>query len=371
VVKEERMRELAFAGLTDDGNLLLTAGDGQQFALGVDDRLAAAVRGDRPRLGQLSIALDGVSPRDIQTRVRHGQSPDEVAEHSGIPLERVLRFAGPPLAEREHVAGLARQTEVRLPQGGTELEQLVTRTLADAGVVSDPQWDSWRREDGRWTVLVTWTGGGDQLAAGAATWTFDPTGRTIAADDDAARCLQGDQPQASDSSDVGRLLRVVADDTAVDVTGGPVEPWAEGGSADWDRGGAHRPGGDGSRWGVGRWGDNDDPDAALTAVVDRYSGEVLDLEPGPPSEPGDLTPLDDLLHTLPGLARTHARTSRRERRKTTKATPVAEPSVDVPVADDPTATTAAPKRASTRTNKPRAVVPSWDEILFGSRRPDD
>ncbi|MEO8776235.1 MAG: septation protein SepH [Candidatus Nanopelagicales bacterium] len=367
------MRELAFAGLTDDGDLLLTAGDGQQFSLGVDDRLAAAVRGDRPRLGQLSIALDGVSPRDIQTRVRHGQSPDEVAEQSGIPLERVLRFAGPPLAEREHVAGLARQTEVRRPQGDAALEQLVTATLDAAGVMSAPQWDSWRREDGRWTVLVTWTGGGDQLALGAATWTFDSTGRTLVADDDGSRCLQGEQA-AADSSDVGRLLRVVADDSDVDVTGGPVEPWAEGGSADWDRGGAVRRVGhadpDGNPWGAGRWGDNDDPDAALTAVVDRYSGEVLDLEPGPPREPGDLTPLDDLLHTLPGLARTHARTSRRDRRKSTKATQVLEPAAELPMADD-AATPATPRRTSTRTNKPRAVVPSWDEILFGSRRTED
>lgn len=354
------MRELAFAGLTDDGDLLLTAGDGQQFSLGVDDRLVAAVRGDRPRLGQLSIALEGVSPRDIQTRVRHGQSPEQVAEQSGIELERVLRFAGPPLAEREHIAGLARATEPGHPHGS--LEQLATAAWDEAGIRTEPAWDSWRREDGRWTVVAMWAGGAHRLAAGAATWTYDPGGRTLVAEDDAARCLQGEPEQAPDA---GRALRIVADDAEVDVTAGPTEPWAEGGSADWDRTHGSGPSDD-ARWGVSRWGDSVDPDAALTTVVDRYSGEVLDLEPGPPTEPGDLTPLDDLLHTMPGLERSHGRPSRRERRRSAKA-PV-DPAPD-PISDEPTEPAPAPRRS--RANKPRAVVPSWDEILFGSRRPED
>lgn len=360
------MRELAFAGLTDDGDLLLTAGDGQQFSLAVDDRLTAAVRGDRPRLGQLSIALEGVSPRDIQTRVRHGQSPEEVAEQSGIALERVLRFAGPPLAEREHVAGLARATEVRHPHGGGQLGQLVATSLDDAGVREEPAWDSWRREDGRWTVIATWVGGGDKLAIGSACWTYDSSGRTVVAEDDTSRFLQGEPAEAPDA---GRALRIVADDAEVDVTDGPVEPWAEGGSPDWDRNSGVRRVGDPdtSRWGVNRWGAVDDPDTSRTAVVDRYSGEVLDLEPGPPSEPGDLTPLDDLLHTMPGLVRPPARTSRRERRKNAKAS-VEEAVTQAPSTEE-AAAPVAPKR--TRSNKPRAVVPSWDEILFGSRRPED
>lgn len=357
------MRELAFAGLTDDGALLLTAGDGQQYSVDVDDRLVAAVRGDRPRLGQLKIALEGVSPRDIQARVRHGQSPYEVAEQSGIPLERVERFAGPPLAEREHVAGLARDTEVG--RTADRLEELVTAALEQAG--DDLQWDSWRRDDGQWTVLATWTGGAQPYDVGRATWTFAPAGRTLSADDDTARALQGDPPAGPEPAP---LLRVVADDLDVDVESGPAAPWAEGGSADWDDRGGEPGAGLGQLEGRGRlWDEAGEPDGALTAVVDRYSGEVLDLSSGPPSEPGDLTPLDDLLHTMPGLSRTRAKSTRRERRKAKAQAEPAAPEVSPEPAPEPVA--AEPRRAARRPNKPRAVVPSWDEILFGSRRPDD
>ena len=164
------MRELAFAGLTEGGDLLLTTGDGQQYSLSVDERLVAAVRGDRPRLGQLSIALEGATPRDIQTRVRHGQSPEQIAEQTGIPVERIERFAGPPLAEREHIAERAGTTEVRRSAGDEQLRVLVHARLAADSVDDEAvSWDAWRRDDGRWTVLARWPGSGGAMRRRAIT----------------------------------------------------------------------------------------------------------------------------------------------------------------------------------------------------------
>ena len=145
------MRELTFVGLSDDGvSLVLSSTDGTRYAVPCDERLEAAVRRDRSRLGQLEIALDGTTPRDIQLRVRHGQTPDDIAASSGLTVERVLRFAGPVLAEREHLAAQARAVELR--DGGTSrtVEATVTDCLTAGGTDPDLlEWDAWRRDDGR------------------------------------------------------------------------------------------------------------------------------------------------------------------------------------------------------------------------------
>ncbi|HEY5135974.1 MAG TPA: septation protein SepH [Candidatus Nanopelagicales bacterium] len=316
------MRELAFVGLSDDGtSLVLSSTDGTRYTVPCDERLEAAVRRDRSRLGQLEIALDGTTPRDIQQRVRHGQSPDDIAASSGLAVERVLRFAGPVLAEREHVAAQAREVEIREGGSSRTVGDTVTEVLARGGVdVELLEWDAWRREDGRWSLLASWDPV-DSVAVGAtaALWVYDPAGRTVASDDPASAWLLGEQQTVAIIDVEGRPLLVgLPSPDDVDA---------------WDD-------------------DLEDPDAALTAMVDRDSGaQVVELVDRPPAEPDDSSPLDDLYDTLPGLARPEAgRVSRRARRKASRDTPA---SGDVQ-----------------KGSKPRAQVPSWDEILFGSRNPE-
>ena len=43
-------------------------------------------------------------PKEIQDRIRAGETADEIADAAGIPIERVRRFEGPVLAEREYRA---------------------------------------------------------------------------------------------------------------------------------------------------------------------------------------------------------------------------------------------------------------------------
>lgn len=189
------MRELATVGLSDDGRFLVArdATTGERFRLSIDRRLTSLV--DRTpvgssRSGQMEIPMESsLSPRDIQTRIRRGESVEEVAEAAGITVERVHGFAVPVIAEREWMAQSARATSVRRKHVGghaVALSELADAALAERGISPESaRWDAWRREDGRWTVQV-------DLEDGAATFLFDPKSRYVVADDDAARSLVGD-----------------------------------------------------------------------------------------------------------------------------------------------------------------------------------
>lgn len=111
------MPELRVVAVSNDGTrLVLKAADSTEYTLPIDERLRAAVRGDRPRLGQIEIEVEShLRPRDIQARIRAGATAEEVAQMAGIPVDRVRRFEGPVLAERAFMAERARKTPVRRP----------------------------------------------------------------------------------------------------------------------------------------------------------------------------------------------------------------------------------------------------------------
>ena len=188
------MTELRVMAVSGDGDrLVLRAPDGQEFFLAIDDRLRAAVRGDRARLGQIEIELDAqLRPRDIQARIRAGQTAEQVADIAGIPLERVRRFEGPVLAERAFMAERAQNTQVRRAgeTHGPKLGDVVRERLAQREPDHDTaQWDSWRRDDGIWTVRLAFRIGG---LAYEANWSFDPPRRLVSPADDEARLLSSD-----------------------------------------------------------------------------------------------------------------------------------------------------------------------------------
>ena len=187
------MRDLRLIGVHEDGQrLLLSDAEGEQYGVPLDEPLRAAVRRDRPRLGQLQIEIDGgLRPRDVQAMIRAGLSAEEVADRSGWSVEKVRRYEGPILAEREYVAGLARAVRLRgRATGGSTTPTLAARVstrLSARGV--DPalaEWDSARSESGEWTVVVTFPAGGRERQAH---WQFDVQARTVTASDDEARWL--------------------------------------------------------------------------------------------------------------------------------------------------------------------------------------
>jgi hypothetical protein len=189
------MPELRVVAVSNDGTrLVLKAADSTEYTLPIDERLRAAVRGDRPRLGQIEIEVEShLRPRDIQARIRAGATAEEVAQLAGIPVDRVRRFEGPVLAERAFMAERARKTPVRRPgenAAGPQLGEAVQERLLIRGAEKDTvQWDSWRRDDGTWEVLLVYRVAGEPHSA---SWTYDPPRRLVQAVDDEARSLIGE-----------------------------------------------------------------------------------------------------------------------------------------------------------------------------------
>jgi len=190
------MRELKFDGLSPDGTTLVLVGkDGQKWSLAIDERIEAAVRRDRARIGQVEIEQAGVlRPREIQARIRSGATAEDVAAASGLPLEHIRRFEGPVLTERAWVAEQAQATELRRPGGDIALGDLVVERLESEGVdPADIVWDAWRRDDGTWVVIATFP---ISPNTHVATWTYDSGSRTMTVVDENARSLSAVDPEA-------------------------------------------------------------------------------------------------------------------------------------------------------------------------------
>jgi hypothetical protein len=133
-------------------------------------------------------------PRDIQARIRAGETPEDVAAAAQTSVDKIMGFATPVLAERAYQAELAQKASVRRrtatgPVG--HLGQAVETFLEPHGLTTeDVEWDAWRREDGRWTVLATFLSGAAQQTA---RFTYDTGGRFVVADNDEARTLVGER----------------------------------------------------------------------------------------------------------------------------------------------------------------------------------
>jgi hypothetical protein len=202
------MAKLTFTGRSRDGKrLLLVDESGQEHTLAIDPRLRRAVSGapdssGPDTSGQLEIPMESsLRPRDIQMRIRAGESPEAVAHAAGTSVEKIMPFAAPVMAERAHVAERAQLSSVRRrasESGARTLGEAVGAHLRAHDV--DPatvEWDAWRREDGRWTLTALYDVAG---RIGTATFSHDPRGSFVTLDDDDARWLVGDATPTAETA---------------------------------------------------------------------------------------------------------------------------------------------------------------------------
>lgn len=193
------MRALRVIGLDEDGKSVICedSAGGERFVLPADERLRAAARGDLTRLGQIEIEVESqMRPREIQARIRAGESVQQVSAASGLPAHRVERYAYPVLLERSRTADMAQRAHP-VREDGPDVQTLGEVVAHSFGLrgqeYTDVTWDSWKGEDGKWVVQMHWTAG---RSDNRAHWAFHPGahGGTVTALDDAAVELMDPNP---------------------------------------------------------------------------------------------------------------------------------------------------------------------------------
>jgi hypothetical protein len=370
------MAHLTLTGVSDDGKrLLLESAAGVEFTVDLDPRLRAAVRGDQPRQprdlrpGHLENQMDStLRPRDIQTRIRAGETPEAVAEAAQTTVDRIMAFAAPVMAERAHVADRAQRSSVRRRAGdpgsvggARTLGEAVAGHLRSLNIDPDSvEWDAWRREDGRWTLTGEYAA---TRRSGSAAFTYDGPGNYVTAENDDARWLIGEsQPVTGDDAARDDLSRarerrlntagedeLPLGDDAIELVSEPApEPEAPEPAPREDVPGRSRPSRD-DRFGA---------DQPLEAF--------LDVEPGPPGEAelrdeaATAAALDDEGPDEPAAS------------VATGGEPVDQHSPEAEAeaeAESEPEEAPAPRRP-VRKSRGRASVPSWDEIMFGGGNND-
>ena len=186
--------ELRLNGKTEDGLYLsLHDNDGNEFTVRVSDTLRATVNQQR-LMAVPTNPEPSVSIKEIQRLLRAGQTAEQIAREHEISIEKVERVAGPLLSERIYIIDQAHQIVIR-KEGGREAVTLlgvVISRLAPRNIdSSELSWDTWRLEDGTWTIELHYP---NNTGVGIAQWSFDATLRTVTSMDENARWMMGDEP---------------------------------------------------------------------------------------------------------------------------------------------------------------------------------
>ncbi len=209
------MQELRLVAVSEDGSyaILAVPGRSDRFLLPIDDRLRTVARGQFSRLAQYEIEVENpLRPKEIQDRIRAGETAEEIADAAGIPPDRIRRFEGPILAERQYQAEQAQRASIRAhgeSGPGPRLGDIVAERLSGVGAHADGvEWDSRKRPDGNWQVQLQYTVGG---RPGVAEWIYDPRRRHVIPDDEQAirLCLPADEWAAITFADRSRATATV------------------------------------------------------------------------------------------------------------------------------------------------------------------
>lgn len=361
-------------------------------------------------------------PREIQARVRAGESLEEVALAAGVPAERVEPYAAPVFAERAYIAQQAQEAPVRRRGETSSTRSLlaaVTERLTSRGVErGDVEWDAWKLEGRRWNIQADYL---SDSAEHKATFTYDQSARFSVATNDDAQWLIGDEPPSDDPprrndpdaeptldlDDELAIVRAVdVERYAFDDTGETVDAYTPGDLEEVD--GVYDivpPSSDMDLLYDMLSSFNEDSvqiyRGLTTPVVvgETPSQWTHESDPVPPDEDLDTPPDSNDSPPVPladSALTTSAATSPETERlgasgqDSSQAPPEgkmrperAEPRPSLtgpdPAADETETSAAAReqevpapaprKKPAQRRSRKRASVPSWDEIMFGSRTP--
>ena len=355
---------------TDGDFLVLEAQDGQKFRLLVDDAVRSSIKRDKlPQLDSITI-----TPREIQEEIRNGATIEELMQRSGADFDYVEKFAAPVIAELEHIVSSA--LSVRLTIAGdryndstqVEFGEIINGRLITSGATAI-NWVAKKIEPNSWHVIANYSLNG---AEGSATWTFDPRRLTLSPESETAVTLSS---QETINNSIIPKLRTVeqsyASESNATVVMDDVIPIGRG--SEFETPTAIEP-------------EQDRPAPSTPAAfLKPVQAEPSEVSPPtsmtPPTTPQPLSATADLLEAL------RRKRTEREEPKTGNLDLENHPNTEkirvidiepTPVIDDVDITTEDKSEVIEDGNvvnpppqkKGRATMPSWDEIVFGTKADD-
>jgi hypothetical protein len=191
------MSELRLQGKNNEGtHITLVDNDGNEFTLRISDTLRATI--NQPRLTAVPASDEEVTitVKEIQRRLRAGDAPEVIAREGNTTVDKVARFSGPILQEREYILNQARSAGLRKDSTRLDISFLdaVVNKLVPRGVDADDlSWNTWRLPDATWHIELHYP---NRDGNGIASWNFDTSRRTINPTDDNGAWLIGEDAPA-------------------------------------------------------------------------------------------------------------------------------------------------------------------------------
>jgi hypothetical protein len=192
---------------SEDGYVLFESLDGTKHRAMADDALKSALK-----KASAQDTSSYVSPREIQERIRNGESVAQICEDTASPEEYVTKFAKPVVDELEHMIESAKAVRLIVPgdrfndEGQIEFGTLISARLEQANAV-DVVWSVRRAGATTWDVTVAYTIGKN---SGLALWAFDPRKVLLTPENEAASGLS----TVEGASGPITKVRVIADTPA-------------------------------------------------------------------------------------------------------------------------------------------------------------
>jgi len=320
------MKDIRFLG-SDGDFLLLEDSEGQKFRLLLDQPLRSAIRNEIPQM----LDQPRLSPREIQEEIRVGRSIEEIVQASGAPVDYVMKFAQPVLDELNHAVLNALTVRLEVPGDRfnnpttREFGEIIKARLASSGAGIE-KWSAMKAPEHGFYIYCEYELGGGQ---NKATWLYDPKRLALIPENEAAISLSsGDRiatpapklrpvqtPASEFTSNLADTVEIVrqppqATPTPVVSAIAPEEVIS------------------------------DTADLLEALRKKRNDREILEHQ--------DHEPQTDFLSVVPDFEEQ-------------------ESFVDEDVNQDPPEVTADPPPVSKRG---RASIPSWDEIVFGTKTED-
>jgi hypothetical protein len=346
---------------TDGDFLVLEAQDGQKFRLLIDETVRSSVKREvKPALDDVSI-----TPRAIQDEIRNGASIEDLMAQSGASFEFIEKFAAPVIAELNHVVSSA--LSVRLTIAGdryndsTQIEfgEIIGGRLVTSGA-SGISWLARKIDVNNWHVIANYTLNG---TAGSATWAFDPRRLTLSPESETAVTLSSQETISN--SPIPKLRNVQLTDLAI-----PVEE-ARSSSESLARTEVFDDvipigRGMGNETPTSRIFDEERPEPSTPAAFIKAGSEN--------SAVGAAEPLSATADLLEALRRKRTEREVTDLESHPETTQIRIVDIEVPEVEEPQIRAEEPQEPAAETSanpkKGRAAMPSWDEIVFGTKTED-